>query len=344
MNLNYSIHEVDRAIIDKLKQCKNGNVLDTLKELLDFYKDLTKAHTMTTVDGIEHSIYSIFGGKIRRNCSDVLAIFAEYMNGNLIGCNKIINRLFKRTGCKLPSDFDFPQTAIRQNTIWYRMRNNEKCEEWECKELFHVPFEKRALIGSQRFSVPGYPSLYLGASVSVCMEEVSWNEAFSISSVRLNESIDVFDFTFFPQEGEGVGQFYNRLISYPIKIAISIPTNNDANAVFKPEYIIPQYILHSTIKQEKSTNKVKGFIYTSTKALSEEHSSEELKAHTNMVVPAMSISQKGYCQKLVNLFSITNPVTVKKKDILDSAKLKEIETNVGGQNFHKVKQPINAKN
>lgn len=343
MNLNYSIHEIDRAIIEKLKQCRNEDVLDTLKELLDYYKALLKEHTLTTGDGTEIPIYSVFGEKVKKNCSDVFAIFSKYNNGNLIECNAIISRLFKRTANKLTSEFHFPKSTIHKDSIWYRIRNNGNCEEWDCKELFHVPFEKRELIGSQRFSIPGYPSLYLGASALVCIEEIPWNDAFSISSVRLNESIDVFDFTFFPQEEEGIGQFYNRLISYPIKIAISIPVKNDNNAVFKPEYIIPQYILHSTIKQERSTNKVKGFIYTSTKALLEEHSSEELKAYINMVVPSMSIKRKGYCQKLIELFSITNPLTVRKKELLDLAKLKEIEANVGGQNFYEVKQPINIK-
>lgn len=40
-------------------------------------------------------------------------------------------------------------------------------------DLFHVPFEKRHLIGNNRFSLSGLPCLYFGSSIYGCWEEMN---------------------------------------------------------------------------------------------------------------------------------------------------------------------------
>ena len=38
--------------------------------------------------------------------------------------------------------------------------------------MFHIPFNKRGKVETQRYSAPGYPCLYLGSSVNACWEEL----------------------------------------------------------------------------------------------------------------------------------------------------------------------------
>ena len=41
------------------------------------------------------------------------------------------------------------------------------------KEIFHIPFEERGKVNNQRFSIDGFPCLYLGSSIYVCWEELN---------------------------------------------------------------------------------------------------------------------------------------------------------------------------
>lgn len=53
----------------------------------------------------------------------------------------------------------------------FRVRRSDNVLK-ERKELFHIPFENRHLVGAMRFSVSGLPCLYLGSSIFVCWQEM----------------------------------------------------------------------------------------------------------------------------------------------------------------------------
>lgn len=178
----------------------------------------------------------------------------------------------------------------------------------ERKQIFHVPYESRSHIGTKRFSVPGYPCLYLGSSVECCKKEIAHTQnVFSVSAFKNNKSLKVFDFCFFSNEAQKQGNLYKSLLSYPFKIASSIPTLSETkNDPFVEEYIIPQMILHGTILQ-RFTGKVDGIIYSSTEAIRNNLGIDAYKKHQNIVIPAKVINNKGYCKHLCELFSLTSP-------------------------------------
>lgn len=39
--------------------------------------------------------------------------------------------------------------------------------------MFHIPITMRRQVGTERYSIPGYPCLYLGNSIYVCWEEMN---------------------------------------------------------------------------------------------------------------------------------------------------------------------------
>ena len=341
MAVNYSIHPIDKEIIRNLSRCEGEDVLDTLKRLFILYKSFVK-RCIENADEQEKLILKHYKRKSYKNCRDLIKIYSEYMNGNLIECNKIVARLFKRTANNLTADHDFPTQIIPKDFIGYRMRDNQKEEKWPPNELFHMSFEGREKIGSNRYSIPGYPCLYIGASIACCVEEISFKKAFSVSACKLNAPAKVFDFTFFPyEEGNDSLSFYKRLVSYPIKIAASLPTMNDDESIkFRPEYIIPQYILHSVIRQKNDMRKRPiGIMYTSVKALEKNVSPENISQYNNLIVPTMKIEKSGYCRELTKLITLTAPQLLRREDIQS---IDEWEQCIKQREFYKV-EPIKSE-
>ena len=341
MELTYSIYQIDKEIIQNLPRHAGEDVLDNLKRLFKLYKNLLK-QCIEEANEQEALILKYYKSKSYKNCRDLIKIYSEYMNGNLIECNKIVARLFKRSANNLTADHDFPTQIIPKDFIGYRMRDNQKEEIWPPSELFHMPFEGREKIGSNRYSIPGYPCMYIGASIACCVKEISFKKAFSVSACKLNAPIKVFDFTFFPcEKGNDSLSFYKRLVSYPIKIAASLPTKGDDDSIkFRPEYIIPQYILHSVVRQESDIRKRPvGIMYTSVKELEKNVSPENISRYNNLIVPTMRIEKSGYCRELTKLFTLTTPQLLRREDIQS---IDEWEQDIKQREFYKI-EPIKSK-
>lgn len=61
--------------------------------------------------------------------------------------------------------------GVNQVRHLYRVRH-QVAPPLTREEMFHVPFELRHKVASQRYSIPGLPSLYLGGSLSACWVEM----------------------------------------------------------------------------------------------------------------------------------------------------------------------------
>jgi len=89
-----------------------------------------------------------------------------YFNGDIFKATQVFNNslnfiLFK--------DFN-PIYAVPKGTVFYRSRRDEHRSFDKC-DMFHVKFEDRNKISTNRYSIPGFPALYLGESTYVCWEE-----------------------------------------------------------------------------------------------------------------------------------------------------------------------------
>ncbi|MGG2305084.1 hypothetical protein ACE4Z6_27055, partial [Salmonella enterica] len=54
------------------------------------------------------------------------------------------------------------------NQNFYRIREKNDNQVYSSNEMFHIPFQLRGKVITQRYSIPGFPSLYLGTSLYVC--------------------------------------------------------------------------------------------------------------------------------------------------------------------------------
>ncbi|MDB5117021.1 MAG: hypothetical protein JWQ79_2513 [Mucilaginibacter sp.] len=84
---------------------------------------------------------------------------------------------------------------IEPNAIFYRIANGAKRSIIARSDNFHIRFDLRHFCATQRYSVPGMPSIYLGDSVYICYQELncpSFDDAF-ISKYVAKKGISIIE-------------------------------------------------------------------------------------------------------------------------------------------------------
>lgn len=192
---------------------------------------------------------------------------------------------------------------------YYRMRIFDDGEKHDRNGMFHIPFNKRTIVKTQRFSAPGYPCLYLGTSAYICWEEMlrpNLDRCY-VSRFHIDDSISLFDLTLPPKKQVKDDEIDSYLLSrFPLIIASMVKVANPKDP-FKPEYIIPQLLMEWIIDQrsERSNNRIMGIAYTSVQK-SYDFNFSPLKS-INVAIPAFSPFEGNYSEELCKMFQLTNP-------------------------------------
>ena len=210
-----------------------------------------------------------------------------------------------------------PCATIESNKVWYRMRVFENKNAITPKELFHIPFDKRGSVATQRYSATGYPCLYLGASIFSCWEELNrpeLNRSF-VSKLENNRELKVLNLNI-PSFADiqlslTDGSFVSFIKRLPIIISTMVQVKNDSDT-FKPEYIVPQLLMEFVIdgyRNKKQDNPI-GIVYSS---VNQNHDfnfdgpdANEILLQ-NIAIPVQNPFNGNYCQILCNIFSISEP-------------------------------------
>lgn len=211
---------------------------------------------------------------------------------------------------------------------FYRLR--EEKDNWakrdvDVRGMFHLPYNLRHLASTQRYSVPGYPSMYMGEHVFSCWEERGRPNLSNclISRIESQKPFKVLDLTIpKPKTWDtiDIDKPYQALL-FPFIIASSFKAYSNT-ASFKPEYIIPQllfqYVKNYAYNQNRNkANKdvdVYGIKYTSVHFPGYEESQFDRSQYDNYVVPVIS-TKNLYCRHLCELFHITAPFCIDYSDI-----------------------------
>ncbi|MGG3801228.1 hypothetical protein [Metabacillus fastidiosus] len=202
-------------------------------------------------------------------------------------------------------------------TKLYKMRTGSN-HIYSREEMFHIPFELRGLVSTNRYSIPGLPCVYLGSSPLTCWEELNKPDLNTVqTSLFLIEGTSYLDFSAPPSAViedlilthqsfgiEEMQETFEELISYivvwPLIASCSIRVKNPGHT-FKPEYVIPQLLLqwirHSTFD---------GICYFSTKL--DNYTMKSAALYRNYAFPVQSLQKEGHCSILRNKFTITNAV------------------------------------
>lgn len=231
----------------------------------------------------------------------------------------------------------------------YRMRTAKNgYEEYNSKEeMFHIPFEYNHLVGNERYSISGFPSLYLGSSVYVCWEELRRPEL-DYANIALFKSIE--DIKVLDLSTPKYLHFTNERFADCLVLACSIPVNNPS-APFKPEYIIPQMLLQSLVKYniENENNRIEGIKYTSTHVNDDNlwitfpTNRINKNLFNNYVFPAFDRNEKGISCRLDGLFQFNHCITYNKMKLMyPDYEYKINDTSYNRSVFGKIEQLLQA--
>lgn len=302
--------EFDKKIKENFPPYKNkhltGNVLNITENYLNEFYDL--------VSEIDESIY---GNIVKENIlsktkiqnKNILKAIKHFLSGEIIEYYLVIYNTFFNSNLGLRNIY---YKKLPQRIPFYRLRTNAPNKKFKSHEMFHIPFEEVRRTGNQRFSLSGHPALYLGSSTYICWEELSNPslETCNFSVLSNEEEVVLFDLT----PPSKINKMED-ILRYPLIISSSIKFT-DNGFPFKPEYIIPQAIYFSLlkfnkdlIKEDIDIKKLNGIIYLSTH-ISHELLFSDLNLMCNYVFPVENISEKGYCERLKVLFSVSESKSI----------------------------------
>jgi hypothetical protein len=249
----------------------------------------------------------------------ILSSIDSFLNGDTIGAYKIFeagleqikNHLLIKEGVTSIS-------IIKEPEQFYRGRIGSDVLLTR-EEMFHIPFEKRHLVTSQRYSLPGIPCLYLANSTYLCWEELGKPDFDKVQFSRfdlkdcklkflnLNHTSQALSFIGFDKDGD-IDEMSAFLIipfiaTWPLQAAVSnVVFHKEAH--FKPEYIIPQLLLQWIVNHKE----LDGVRFFSTK-----YNGKIPVLHfgnfSNLVIPIKKSKDKGYCDELKSNIKLTNPVS-----------------------------------
>lgn len=295
------LSEIYTSFLDTVDKINEGTIVEKIKKnrdvLQQFCDNLIKSAS-TYYEGFPAKAYFEFEG--------AMTLIDEFL-------------FPKKTGGK----------TIREFEPYYRARVGNNTQ-FERKEMFHIPFEKREYVTTQRFSVPGLPCLYLSNSIYVCWEELRRPDInkMQISRMKLeNYRIRFLDLSLTPSylsqmlETVTKGEFLqqtnqtheqaldgwdvmtlNFLINWPLVAACSIKVRKQ-DGTFKPEYIFPQFLLQ-WVTNNKNIDGIKYFSVEANISSKVDHSQL-----INYALPVKQITPIGLCKTLTDSFSITEPVS-----------------------------------
>lgn len=326
----FELDELMLKELNKIAQSQENNLpfIEAMKSLFDTFRDFVKSKK--TEETIASHLYDAPAVKrmVFEACEEIINMLKSYQEGNILDAYKFVNRHFRLTGNKICASYHFPVCRISPSSNkWFRIRKKED-QTFSRKDLFHVPFDKRNKVGTYRYSIPGYPALYLGSTLYCSWLEMEQPKEFAFSIFDIQKDILVMDFRFFP-DIEDKKQAVKYLLSYPYKIACSIVAQDKKNYV--PEYVFPQLMIHSILKQSHTQGGAIGLLYTSTKSYSflDNHN---CRNYDNLVVPA--VMEKKEEETLEDIFYLTDPKYVNVEELLSKDSFLQVQNN-SDYNFQK---------
>lgn len=190
----------------------------------------------------------------------ILDVIEKYYGGFILEAQNLIDDLVDQflghplAVSKVKDSISFGAKGVELDVEFFRARCNEKIVDYKKEEMLHIPFSKRALVKTERFSIPGLPCLYLGTSSYVCWIELGRpaDHMFNVSPVVLdntqtilNLAINFRDFCsriFSSEERKIIFRLFLLSITTSFKV-------REQNRNFKSEYIISQMIMLSCMKK-----------------------------------------------------------------------------------------------
>lgn len=299
---------------------------------------------------------------IKRVCGLLLKAVNHYHNGFPAKAYSSFERamnLLMETPLKIYQksvleQFELPSDRYRMDNglKLFRVVSVEDNKPYSRTRVFHTPYNLRSKVSTSRYSIAGYPSLYLGTTVALCCEEINMNPHKTFALVSMfklertleytNTNIRVIELGVKPQDFLDIdysNESHDRRISpdllkdrctrsayllwYPLIASCSYIRTNK-NDPFAAEYVIPQ-LLMQWVRNEIGSNT--GDEYAQLVGI-RYFSCASVKASDmgfNYVFPTSGQQRSRelpYCAVLSKAFRLTNPVYLHEYDDLRTCEWK----------------------
>lgn len=308
----------------------NGKNFETaLSDVLDIYVSELRSYYEIGQSPETYSGVNVDIPEIASICSEIKSCVQEYHNGFPARAFLILSQIMSKL-IQTPLDVydkNIPREKIIEDKLrLYRIRKVDCGITYSREDIFHVPVSARSMISTCRYSIAGYPSLYLTTSLKLGLEETTESRKKAIAArfqlVRAQENVDiqVLELGIKPQDfveskvGENeIGRYVplsklgsrqireNYLRWYPVIAACSFIRANRL-APFASEYIIPQ-LLMQWIRTQSKGNRLMGVRYFSCASI------RASDMGFDYVFPVNNCEYKGnFCSVLREAFVLTKPV------------------------------------
>ncbi len=213
--------------------CSKGDILKRTEAIISAFRSyvLDEKIEITLNTGLTESQFLF---KIEETEKKIRQILSAFMRGNQQDALRLTHDMMKAMKFE----------KLSPGIPLYKCRENSRLYNFSKDEMFHIPYDKRNLVGNQRFSLSGLPCLYLGGSSYICWEELGRKDLSTCNycGYALNEDVNMFDMLL-PTEITNPHQIRRAVLT----LSCSLVANRDH--LFKQEYILPQCIFHSLINR-----------------------------------------------------------------------------------------------
>lgn len=292
-----------KALYDKLKACSiddnsdNDIVLRLNIQYTTLFECLNKTYFHS------HKVYES-KQKLHDICDSIIEVIRKVESGNRSSAFDQLYELYfgKDNGIYLNI------CDIKAGTSFYRMRSADNYTQYTKNtedEMYHIPFNKRYLIGNERYSLTGFPTFYLSPSIYSCWEECNRCNL-DFSNVALFKNTDRLQFLDMVLPKPNSIIYDNTLLWIPLILASRLKVIHDKGK-FVPKYIIPQLLMECVIKSRRDSDSE---IIIGTRYESIHQSERDLifdnfykdDLFLNYAIPPFESSNRGVCKRIKELF------------------------------------------
>lgn len=281
--------------------------------------------------------------KVNKIISDSITKFLEGKFSE--ASNDIYDLFFNITR----SDRTLMACQTETEKTYYRLRSCDSNHLYSKWEMFHIPFESRGNIGNQRFSISGYPCLYLGRSIYGCWEELDRPEIDTLNMVAMKSIEPLILVNLVPPPRIKTKHILCRI---PLDIACSLKIYNPKD-YFKPQYIIPQLVLQCVLRRNQAggiklknfpmKKNIDGICYVSSHVSDKQCLFSEESLFVNYVIPVKSVKKRGLCPELCKKFQVSDPNSVNIGKIYNEIPIPSEQTDRYGKSlFGIMEEKLNA--
>ena len=251
--------------------------IEPLANYCDYYSTLRR-DTLSIEKEIKDLIDDDAFECYKKTRTQLMSIFVEYQKGNIsTASNKMRNLLFGR------DIFIRHFLCMYEGGTLYRLRyatihEKDAIEMDFYNQLFHVPYNSRHMVKNYRYSVSGFPCLYLGSSVHCCKNELNIESQSNdyVGAKFKTTSFLMYDFSKIALSEElfdaKLKEFLKKyLLIYATSFYQSLELRTcekNEKVIFFPYYVISQLITAAIASKEKEVRCIR---YSSVRCDNEEN-------------------------------------------------------------------------